>query len=104
MTLYASKAEMLGDAVCTAFKKAGIEVVLNHYPLGENECIVDTTEHDKEVRNKTIEEIIDSVDKMNNTGSHCVEDYCEDADSCTDCIAKAILRMLEQMKEGGKDG
>lgn len=62
------------------------------------------TKHDKDVRNRTIEEIIDSVDKMNNSGSHCVEDYCEDAESCTDCIAKAILRMLEQMKEGGENG
>lgn len=89
--LETSKHDELSQKIAWNILERGIE-------RGKKMALADLAEHDKEVRNKTIEEIIDSVDKMNNSGSHCVEDYCEDADSCTDCIAKAILRMLEQIK------
>lgn len=62
-------------------------------------------EHDKKVRETVIEEIIDSVDEINNQGFHCIEDYCDDDNhDCAECMAKAILRMLERMEEGGKNG
>lgn len=96
MTLYASKAEMLGDAVCTAFKKAGIKVVLNHYPLGENECIVDTTEHDKEVRNKTIEEFFRRLNLK------FIESPLDDF--VVRDILGEIKKIAMQMKEGAENG
>lgn len=56
MTLYSSRNKIPEIAVAEVMKQAGIEVILTDFPWGEWECMVNTTEHDKEVRNKTIEE------------------------------------------------
>ena len=91
MTLYTSKAEMAGDAIYAAFKKAGIGVVLNYYPSGENECIVDTTEHDKEVIRKFAEWI-----EQHFNDESCLYSDCEGRD-CFDA-EKALAKYEKQMK------
>ena len=99
MKLYASKAEMSGDAIYEAFKKAGIKAVLNHYPSGENECIIDTTEHDKEVTRKFAEWITSTSHITCDEGEWYV--YDTEAQEWHHTEVEELLELYdEQMEEG----
>lgn len=65
--------------------------------------IVDEEIVRKEEREKTIDEIEDIVDEINNQGFHCKDDYCDDDNhDCAECMAKAILYSLARMKSNAE--
>ena len=69
----------------------------------DNGNVVDLVKWEEEIRAderaKTIDEIEDIVDEINNQGFHCKDDYCDDDNhDCAECMAKAILDSLARMK------
>lgn len=62
---------------------------------GKQIALADLAEHGKEVRNKTIEEVIETY----------LDVICDDCSKCGGtCRHDDVMDMLNQMKEGGENG
>ena len=88
------------DLLLQAYKRGRAESLAEALKQYDAESVEDLI---RNVREKTIDEIEDIVDEINNQGFHCIDDYCDDDNhDCAECMAKAILRVLERMKEGAE--
>lgn len=90
-----------------------LSLILTHqYELGKEAALADLTEHDKEIRNKTIEDVLQTIRKgmsellespWASNNYMCNHDYavCNTMEIIDDLILK---KDIEQMKEGAENG
>lgn len=107
---------MASEQVMSRFKEKGIEVLVHEDKIrGILDCIVDTNKHDKQVREKAIDEVLKALNKkgVEITFDLPVEDVLgEDIDiddfsmllqDAIQVYRKMVIGTIEQLKEQKDD-